>query len=507
MAFSTSWPEFSKALCARLNSQRALLIAADPALAAQVAQVVDDVCREEAGACTNAESTSPTAAEEFFHSLPGLLRAQFTTPASQRTIQNCLAVHGMLPFLALADMTNDQDEYSYVMELLPHNDGEASVSAVIDAADVRAFFGRIAEGVEPRARQGARPPRGDLFEPTHGIVMCEGRCAVTGSFGRLKRSASVAAGGHGGGAACVFFSDRCPCCPGAVMMVEALVSLIRSVGALHEAATPNKPMLFQCMACNIDENDLDPYDWPGDQTNPVVPTLVAYAAGTGKRVRFTEERSPVNVTRFLCEHCLPPAHPCAAEITREAVSIANELDADDLMRCLPESSHSYLSAQEKYRGDELSVEEMMAQFAEARRSLINIDAIVKRSLSTLRVASNSVPVPSSSSSTTNSGVICGCNAVVSSAPASTPSPSARGNGVHVNGTAHAQDDRCAEIRASGSGEVAQLTTSSASHAESTAEVCTSAAPPAAADESELNMAPRHCSPPPAAHKRPREDST
>lgn len=402
-ADSIAWPEFTCSMCDRLNTERCLLVAAlDAKLAAEIAAMVNGILSpDDSGgggdasampaACRSATTTASSSADgaqplSTCHSraaapsLAALFRVKFTTAESIPMLEGCTAVHGRAPMLAVLDMMDDDDSHAFVLDLTrpadpapssPPPDADqplcsSSSVAVVSRAEVAAFLSRVAAGTEPRARQGSAPAVADLCEPRHGVVLAAGRAAVTSSYARLVRSA---ADDEGGGALVVFWSDRCPCCPGVLMLLEAIVWGLRRLanglrdtvratraavcfpqrsygnssskgcsgggsGACPAAAAVPVPlpplMLFPYLVCNIDENDYPPEVWPLrsaaaknrlsgggggsdmpstlEQQQQCVPSVIGYShSGRMERVPFTQPRTAANLVRFLVGTCVCPA--------------------------------------------------------------------------------------------------------------------------------------------------------------------------------------------------------
>jgi hypothetical protein len=269
----------------------------------------------------------------------------FSSEENQQVVQRCTAVFGRVPFLAVVDMRDDDDEHCFLLELkdMISGDDHALMKAVVD------FFVRVGRGTEPRCRQGAAPPPQDVFEPTHGAVLCEARAAVTSTFSRLLDTANASRAPCG--ALCVFWSDRCPCCPGVLMLIEAIVKLIRLVAAHHaEHPSDNVSFVFPFLVANIDDNDFTQREWPVAEREQVVPSLVAYPAPSFTPVLFTGERLPTRLASFICEHCLPSAElvACTPHITEEVAKVASRLSIDQLMTVLEEGSPGYAAATQAY---------------------------------------------------------------------------------------------------------------------------------------------------------------
>ncbi|RNF27584.1 uncharacterized protein Tco025E_00145 [Trypanosoma conorhini] len=307
-----AWPEFTQSMCEELNGKRCLALAAAtaPAKLAAVCRCIDDACaRLVAASSAGAKEEKPLKPNDLLLSLQRAPRVCFTTEAGIAKLQKCTAVYGRTPSLLLLEMYDDR---AFVLDLNPGLLGNSE-----QAAAVEAFLRGVAEGSVAKALQGAAPPDDDRLEPTHGITLSHGLCAVTSTFRRLKRK-------EAGGAVCVFWSSRCAVCPAVLMMMDHLVGVVWKASEACGVARP-----FSYLACNIDDNDLPAEDWPETPHQQTVPTTAAYD-GNGERFVYTGKRSAAPIVRFICAHCLPRDLPTAARITSDALAIAEKLTDEEL---------------------------------------------------------------------------------------------------------------------------------------------------------------------------------
>ncbi|KPA83838.1 hypothetical protein ABB37_02040 [Leptomonas pyrrhocoris] len=358
-----AWAEFTHDICEQLNCSKCIVLVGEAALIDPVKQLVDEACRNAAVVKAFTGVAKGGAATEQCCAPTDMPHVTFTSEENQQMAQKCMAVFGRVPFLAVLDMRDDDDEHSFVMDLQGRisADMPATTAAALTKATVE-FLIRVGRGSEPRCRQGAAPPPHDVFEPTHGAVLCEGRAAVTSTFPRLigiTQADTATTSGLGScstatptcGALCVFWSYRCPCCPGVLMLIEALVNLIRLVAARHaEHPSGNVSFAFPFVAANIDDNDFTQEEWPVAEREQVVPSLVAYPPPSYKPVVFTGERLPIRLVSFICHHCLPSGElvACTPHIMEEVSSVASKLSIDELMTVMEEGSEGYEAATQAY---------------------------------------------------------------------------------------------------------------------------------------------------------------
>lgn len=338
------WTEFSHGMCEQLNSHRCLVFVGDATLQKDVTAAVDDACSHSAVVAAFS-SLSPAC-------VPAAMpHVAFTTPANQQTAQRCMAIYGRIPFLAVLDMREDGEEHAFVLDVASSAGAEGTlVNSTAFSAAVVDFLVRVGRGTEPRSRQGAAPPPADLFAPTHGAVLCEARAAVTSTFTRLlgKSTSAASTGCHCPcGALCVFWSDRCPCCPGVLMLLEAVVRLVRMVAARH-ANHPASTIsfTFPFLVANIDDNDFSREEWPVAKGEQVVPSVVAYPAPSYSPVVFTGERALPRLAAFVCAYCLPSSEcvACTSHITEEVAKAVSQLSVEELMTVVAEDSAEYATA-------------------------------------------------------------------------------------------------------------------------------------------------------------------
>lgn len=258
---------------------------------------------------------------------------------------------------------------------------------------IEAFFQRLSFGIERTAVLGKKAPSFFLFPPSttsHGVVMMEGRCAVSGTLARFlpvpcpPRSAcpsrnpppSCSIGSLG-----LLWSTRCHCCPMAQMALDHIVALLRGVadglwctavdklGKCEEygkcVSVPHcssAAELFRFFVLNIHEDEYPELQiWPeppgGQRT---IPAVIAYPPSSSTSldegshsnsssreamgytpfdyyaqfdhlnpVLFHEERSVENFIDFITTHCLPREGPVAIPLDRFPKSTsqaAGELD-------------------------------------------------------------------------------------------------------------------------------------------------------------------------------------
>ncbi|KPI85644.1 hypothetical protein ABL78_5294 [Leptomonas seymouri] len=358
-----AWFEFTHDTADQLNCNKCVVLVGDAALIHQVTHFVDEACCHTAVVEAFTRAADEGVSATRCCTPADMPHVTFTSGENQRTAQRCMAVFGCTPFLAILDMRDDDDEHCFVLELEGRvsTDMDTTAAAALREA-VTQFLMRVGRGTEPRCRQGAAPPPCNVFRPVHGVVLCEARAAVTATFPRLlgKARASTASTPEFGsssaatpacGSLCVFWSDRCPCCPSMLMLIEALVKLIRLVAA-HHAGHPsdNVSFTFPFLVANIDENDFTQEEWPVAQREQVVPALVAYPASSSKPVLFTGERLPPRLAGFICEHCLPSGKlvACTPHITEQVCSVASQLSISELMTVLKEDSEGYKAASQAY---------------------------------------------------------------------------------------------------------------------------------------------------------------
>ncbi|KEG14450.1 hypothetical protein DQ04_00461040 [Trypanosoma grayi] len=287
-----TWPEFVEEMGEKLNDKRSIIIASSPDVAKSTCCRVDYVCAKFTPADGDKDDTPLSA-------LQHAPRATFTTAGNIEKAQKCTSVYGRVPMLVVLDM---EEDHFFVLDLN---------SSATTEAEIEAFLRGVVRGNEPKALQGAAPPADDRFEPTHGITLTHGLCAVTCSIARLKRQ-------RPGGAICAFWSGRCVMCPAILMLLDRVVGLVWEAAARHGAGP-----LFTYMACNVDDNDLPEQDWP-DPHRQLVPSLVAYTAD-GKRIVYSGRRTAPLLVSFLCDNCFPSGLESAAQIRSDAVTRAEQL--------------------------------------------------------------------------------------------------------------------------------------------------------------------------------------
>ncbi|KAK7196044.1 hypothetical protein NESM_000538100 [Novymonas esmeraldas] len=339
---ASPWREFGHGMCEMMNSSCCLVLVGDTDVITPLLPAVDAACcsADVVAAFASADGAPPSATH--CGALADMPRVLFTSAANQKMVQRCMAVHGRVPFLAVTDMRDDDDAFSFVLDLA------SDAAAPTAEEDVMAFMIRVGRGAEPRSRQGAPPPPGNAFEPSHGAVLCEARAAVASTFSRLISGDAAPTAARQSGAVCVFWSDRCHCCPGVLMLMEAVVHLIRRVAARHvgHTAAAHACLDFPFLAANIDDNDFTPAEWPVAQREQVVPCVVAYTGPSRTPVVYAGERTPARLAAFVCTHCLPSSDviACSAFIAEEVARVAAQLSADALMTSIDESSAPYCAA-------------------------------------------------------------------------------------------------------------------------------------------------------------------
>lgn len=347
-----AWSEFSHEICALLNCNQCVVLVGDADLVRQTTPLVDRACQHPSVTDAFTKRTSGCGAASRCCAPADMPHVTFTTETNQQIAQKCMAVFGRIPFLAIVDMRDDDDEHSFLFDL--NSDVTTVANAAALTEEMVSFLTRVGRGTEPRCRQGAPPPLKDVFEPTHGAVLCEARAAVTATFTRLLGKTPATSSGISVapcGGLCVFWSDRCPCCPGVLMLVEAMVKLIRLVAARHaEHPSGNVSFVFPFLAANIDDNEFTEEEWPVAQREQVVPALVAYPAPNYEPVLFTGERLPLRLAQFICAHCLPSAElvACTPHIMEEVGRVAAQLSIDALMTVVDESSEAFIAAKAAY---------------------------------------------------------------------------------------------------------------------------------------------------------------
>lgn len=214
----------------------------------------------------------------------------FSEPHNIRIVERCLAIHHRAPCLVFSRrqedmggirMADEEDEesnyvlsFSWPYDVITQHHPQADAKAARLAA-IEGFFQRVLAGTEPVALGG---PAAALyhhfpFEPFHGVVLCEGRSAVTGTlpqFLPLLPGAPCAIG--------IIWSDSCVCCPAALMLMEQLVSLVKGLLEGMTAVPPATAVVpFHYFASNVRQNDLPPAVFPRPEgTHTTVPAILSY---------------------------------------------------------------------------------------------------------------------------------------------------------------------------------------------------------------------------------------
>lgn len=357
-----AWVEFSHGMCETLNTSPCMIYVGPADQSASITALIDT-------ASTAAEVQATYGAKPGSIPPAAMPRATFTTPENIVSVQKCTAIYGRVPFIAVIDMTEDDAEHSFVLDIKAALD---TGSRRISLDTILQFLVRVGNGTEQAALQGAAPPLADIGPPTHGTILCEGRTGTTSSVDRLLHQGKS----HpSGGAVGVFWSDRCPCCPGVLMMIEAVVRLIRLMAMSHleHGDAMADGLSFPFFAINIDENELPSNIWPMAKGEEVVPAVVAFSAGSLAPVLFTGERSLPRLVAFICQHCFPESHPCIAHIRADATRAVAHFMPEELMSTIDEGDAGYTAAVAAYRRfekDEIATEELLSIYSHTRRTTL-----------------------------------------------------------------------------------------------------------------------------------------
>lgn len=391
------WVTFSTVICDDLNNRPFIALVADPDVADCVQADVDELLDDPS------LSALPQSSR--------MMCVRFVEEKHQQQVQECLSIYGRLPFLAIVYHTDDDEKHAYVFDLRTRRaqsvgaeaSGDAAARQSVypsnthdfrgdandgrcgaDATDLRAFWVRVAAGTEPYAQQGAAPTLGDIFLPTHGVVLAEGRSAVTCTWQHLRQAAA----GEGGGAVCVFWSDRCSCCPAVLRLMDVIVGILRRVAGrlacLEDgvgSSTGGAPLLLEYLACNIDDNEYPSEDWPCCQeVHPVVPCIVGYThSGAMQRVPFTYPRTADTIMAFLLKYCVSPNVTLYDHICQEALRVCRALDTDSLMKTFSENCPDFKAAREAVQAakEELDVHAARMTCQRACQQLVDVTQVVR----------------------------------------------------------------------------------------------------------------------------------